>query len=164
MEEVITIDGRQFKLTTNRQLTLSEKEQTITDIRNGKLENIGKVNTLQNSVCVTLNASSGTAGPSISIQDITIGTVDCGTGPTCPGDYTCMNPDCSDSVTVIVTFANSGDTDGSATPTLSINGTDSGTTPSEGAQITIPAGGSATATFVGITLSSGPNTVCASWT
>ncbi len=33
MEEILTIDGRQFKLTTDRPLTATEKQQTIAQIR-----------------------------------------------------------------------------------------------------------------------------------
>lgn len=33
MEEIITVDGRQFKLTTDRPLTVQEKTQTIAEIR-----------------------------------------------------------------------------------------------------------------------------------
>lgn len=58
-------------------------------------------------------------------------TIDRGTGPICPSDSTCANPMCTpaDSVTVVVTYANSGDQDGTASPTLSINEIDIDITP-----------------------------------
>lgn len=164
MEEIVNVDGRIYRLTSDRSLTVSETTKAITDIRSGKMTNL-KVRALQNQVCTSINTVSSAVGPSIAITDITIGTIDCGTGPTCPGDFTCTNPMCTpaDSVTVVVTYANSGDQDGTASPALSINGVNTGITPSEGATITISAGGLAIATFVGVTLDAGPNNVCASW-
>lgn len=166
MEEIVTVDGRRFKLTTDRPLTASEKERAIADIRSGKMANIRRVQTLQNQVCTTINMLAGAVGPNVAIQGITIGTVDCGTNPACPGDLTCTNPACTppDALTVVITFANSGDQNGPATPKLSVNGIDIGIIPNEGVTITVPAGGIATATFTGVTLVAGPNNVCASWT
>lgn len=82
MEEIVTVDGRKFKLTTDRPLTASEKER-IADIRSGKM-NTRRVQTLQNQVCTTINMLAGAISPNIAIQCITIGTIDCGTNPACP--------------------------------------------------------------------------------
>jgi hypothetical protein len=127
-----------------------------------------KQQTLQNQACVQITLQPPTPTttpppslPTITITDINIGGVDCA-GGSCAGGLICSNDGCtpSDTVPVVVTFANSGSGDGTVTPTCSVNGTDSGVAPTEGATITVPAGGTATATFATVTLPGGTNNVC----
>ena len=149
MEEMVNINGRVFKLTTDRKLTTLERARVISNIRSGRIGDL-------------IVSNQVVSGPSIALQDITIGGIDCKLDPTCPNDFVCTNTMCTplDAVTVVVTFTNSGDQDGQITPTLLINHADSGIIPSEGATIIVPAGGIATATYVGTTLDPGPNNVC----
>jgi len=169
MEEVITLDGRQFRLTTNRPLTILEKEQAIADIKKqtSTITNLGRIQTLVQT-CATITML---APANITVTDITIGTVDCVTGPTCP-DLVCTNAECepSESVTVVVTFENSGDVNGSIIPTLTVNG-GIPIDPTETTPITVPKAtgtppaipGTATATFTDVPLARGENNVCVNW-
>lgn len=118
---------------------------------------------LQNQTCAQIRMLQG---PTISVTDINIGGIDCGTGGACPTDVICTNDGCipPDMLPVVVTFGNTGDVDGSISPTLSVNGTNTGIVPNEGATITVPAGGMAVVTFSNVTLSHGANNVCTSWT
>lgn len=164
MEEIVTVDGREFRLLTDHQLTASERAQTISDIRNGNMANLG-VMSLQNQACASINMLQPPTAAAVTAVDITVGGIDCGAPGPCPTDLTCANAGCvpPDAIPVVVTFANSGTTDVPITPMLTINGADSGATPAEGSTITVPAGTTATATYTGLTLISGPNSVCVNW-
>lgn len=118
--------------------------------------------TLQNQTCASIGMLQG---PTISVVDINVGGIDCGTGGVCPTDLICTNDGCMppDMLPVVVTFGNSGDIDGSIGPALSVNDTATGIVPNEGVTITVPAGGMAVATFSGVTLARGMNNICASW-
>lgn len=92
----------------------------------------------------------------ITLQTIQIGGADCIGGCT----LTCGGGGCTVplGIDVIATFANSG-TVGDITPTLTVGG-GSPIAPTEGATITVPEGGFATATFAATGLVSGDNNVC----
>lgn len=164
MEEIITVDGRTLRLTTDHQLTESEKMQAIADIRNGNMPNLGVIS-LQNQACASINMLQPPTAADVSVVDITVGGVDCGAPGPCPTDLTCTNAGCvpPDAIPVVVTFSNSGTADVPITPILTINGADSGIFPNEGSTITVPAGTTAIATYAGLTLVSGPNSVCVNW-
>jgi len=163
MEEVITLDGRQFRLTTDRPLTILEKEQAIADIKKqtGTITNLGRIQTLVQT-CATITVL---APANITVTGITIDGVDCIEG--CTG--TCVDS-CPTTATVVVTFENSGNVDGSIIPTLTVNG---GTPiyPEEVTPITVPKAtgtpptipGTAIATFTGVSLARGENNVCVNW-
>lgn len=118
--------------------------------------------TLQDQTCASISMLQG---PTISVTDINIGGIDCGVGGPCPSYLVCTNDGCTppDTVPITVTFINSGDLDGAISPTVSVGGVDTGIVPNEGASITVPAGGSAIATFAGVTLVHGDNSVCVNW-
>lgn len=166
MEEIIDIDGRQFKLMTDYPLTMEQKAQAIAEIRrqpecgcSDKMANLGEIYTLPGPVCTTITMR---APANISVSDITIGGVDCGTSA-CP-DIICTNYGClpHDSLPVVVTFANSGDISGNITPTLTVG---TGTPiPANTPTIIVPALGDNTATFTVTAFVRGPNSVCVNWT
>lgn len=164
MEEIVTVDGRMFRLATDRQLTASEREQAIADIRSGNMPNLG-LRSLQNQACASINMIQPPAEIQVSVTGITVGGIDCGAPGPCPTDLTCTNAGCvpPDAIPVVITFMNAGAADVPITPILTINGADSGIVPVEGSTITVPAGATTIATYNGLTLVAGPNSICVNW-
>jgi hypothetical protein len=166
MEETIILDGKQYKLKTDRPLTALERQQTISDIR--------KIDSMQipTQTCVTLSTQ---APPSIAITNIAIGEATCTLGTAeSPGicdSIICSDLDCTSMVRdVVVTFENGGDLDGTITPTLTIGGVPA--FDSSGIEISptpptvlVPFGGEpVSASFLGVALARGPNDICADFT
>jgi len=139
------------------------KDSKIWKMLQNQWKEQGQLIALQNQACASMMMLQG---PTISVTGINIGGVDCGPGGPCPSSLICTNDGCvpPDMVPVVVTFANSGDIDGPISPTLSVGGVDTGIVPTEGMSITVPAGGSATATFADVTLLRGSNDICVNWT
>ena len=176
MIEIVTVDGKQFELTTEYPLTEQQRQQTISDIRRqtgctscNKTQSLdGSIQTLAAS-CVNVTVD---APANVTITDVRIDGITCMTG-TCASHLVCASSDCTTkTATVVVTFQNSGDLDASITPTLKIGEVDVGTlSPSGPVPIAKAIGvypsmtpGVATATFTVVVLSRGSNTVCADLT
>lgn len=142
MEEIVTIDGKQYKLMYDRSLTVEQKTQAITDIRKqtgcgcgNKAVNLG-IQKLQPPIgtyeqpfdgCIGVNILQ--PGPAITIQGVAInGTIlnleICGCYPSpcdpmeyCNGMITCPEGIC----TATITWINIGDVDGAFTPQITID-------------------------------------------
>lgn len=171
MQETITVDGKQFMLMTDVPLTAEQKIHTITEIRrqDSKIANVGGAIHTLNSVCISIIMS---APAIITLADITVkdaagGTVSCTINSEC--SVTCTSTQCSgDTRDIIATFSNSGDIDGSVTPTLTVG---AGTPiPASVPTIAVPAStdggttlGTMTAMFTGVGLTRGANNVCINW-
>jgi hypothetical protein len=171
MKEVVTIDGKQFELDSEYPLTEEQRYQTTLDIRKqigcstcNKTRSLGDgMKILADPSCTDIMVY---APANVTITDITIGTVDCSIGPTCPDSITCTELGCTHiTVGATVTFANSGDIEGIITPTLDVgpigNIMTYGSTP---ATIHVPGLSTTTATFSGVELTRGSNHVCANFT
>lgn len=164
MIEIVTVDGKQFELATEYPLTEQQKQQTISDIRKqtgcsscNKTQSLGgNIQTLY-APCIDVIVQ---APATISVANVTISGVDCASG-TCP-TITCGTLSC-DSITrdIVVTYTNSGDQPGDVTPTLTVNTVAAIGIRSPVGLVAVPAGGSAIVTFSGVTLSRGPNNICA---
>ena len=149
-------------LTTDQQLTIEQRTQTIADIR--RQYGYNKTEALSEGfkdiysmaqVCATVVIQ---APGNVTIQNIKIGTTNC--METCsiiyPGTI---------STTATITFANSGDIGVDITPTVMVGGTLSGTTtpatvmvpPSPNLGITP---GTIDVTFAGVSLVRGSNNMC----
>jgi hypothetical protein len=172
MEEIITLDGKQFKLMSNRPLTSLERQQAILDIRKQSgCSSCNKTKSLINNMQTSTEACVGVAilASNVAITDVTIGA-SC-VGGTCP-DITCTELNCkSIAENVVVRFTNSGDADADIIPTLlvdnapPIDATGALVVPSESVPLRVSAsGGTATATFEKVVLVAGQNTVCADFT
>lgn len=186
MEELITIDGTQYKLVTDRPLTTEQRIQTITEIRKStgcgcgnKTVNLG-IQKLQQlppppgtyeqpfTGCMGLNI--GQTAPAITVQDFSINgvipdfsTCGCYPGPCtppgyCNGTIVCPGETC----TATITWANTGNANGTFTPQVTIDGD----TPITGdpATVTVPAQidaspGTVIQTF-SLHLSSGNHIIC----
>ena len=85
----------------------------------------------------------------ITIQNMTIGDMSCTSG--CTMSYTPGSP-----VDIVVTWVNSGGSNGTFTPTVTI----AGGTPITGLPITISPGGTGITTFPGVYLSEGSPNIC----
>lgn len=169
MKEIVTINGTQFELTTDHQLTDQERQQAILDITEqlGHISNIGDgIQTLA-AACIDVTVK---APALISITSVTI------SGDTCPsgtcGSIICTQPGCTDTVArdIIITFTNTGDLAATVTPTLTqtVDGNavamSIGASPPDTLVPRIADGGTATATFTGVLLSRGANHICADFT
>lgn len=184
MEELVTIDGTQFKLMTDQPLTAEQKTQTVEEIRKStgcgcgnKTVNLG-IQKLQPppsgtyeqpfSGCIRLNIEQ--TAPVITVQDFSISGVTpdlsicgCYPGPCtppgyCNGTIVCPGETC----TATITWANTGNADGTFTPQVTIDGG----TPITGdpATVIVPAQigaspGTAIQTF-SLHLSSGNHIIC----
>ena len=168
MIEIVTIDGKQFELTTEYPLTEQQRQQTISDIRRQTgCTSCNKTRSLDGSIqtlaapCIDVVIQ---APANVTVQKIEIGAVDCTDGVCSP--IVCSGGGCPASMTtsVTVTFANSGDIAQEITPTLNVGPTGSemlyNITP---ATVSIPPIGSNTATFTGVVLVRGPNHICATF-
>lgn len=172
MNEIITIDGKQFELITEYPLTEQQRQQTISDIRKqsgcgscNKTQSLdGSIQTLE-AGCIDVTVQ---APATITLKNVTIVGETC--TPTCP-NIICLTDACN-SITraVDVTFENSGDLPGTITPTLTVNLTPTTGTPPVGTA-TVPAratptgsNGTVTAHFTNVTLSRGLNHICAGFT
>lgn len=126
MEEIITVDGMQYVLTYNTQLTEEQRMQTILDIRKqsgcgcgNKAAHLGGVHTLQGHAYATINML---APPNITVTDINIGGIDCPSGA-CP-DTICTSIGCAtDTRNVIVRYENSGDIPVNIVPNIALTKT-----------------------------------------
>lgn len=126
MEEIITVDGMQYKLTYYSPLTEEQLTQTISNIKKGsgcgcgnKAAHLGEVYALQTSGCANLNML---APPNITVTGIKVGTIDCPTG-VCP-DTICTSIGCaSDTRDIVATYTNSGDVPLDIIPNLLISRT-----------------------------------------
>lgn len=160
MKEMVTIDGKQFELTTEYPLTEQQRQQTILDIRKqtgcssyNKTQSLdGSIQTLATS-CINVTV---VAPATIIITNITI-----------VGGFNIICPTvaCSSVTrTVNVTFENSGDLPGDVTPTLTVNSVAATGTPPGLTTIPAKAGdtnGIVTVYFSGVTLGRGSNQICA---
>ncbi len=154
MEEIITINGRKFKLSTDKQLTQSERALEIA--------NLAGVRTLQGSTCVTVTMVLPSV---ITVSSITLdsvyGEMDCTTGCTAVMQGNTPQP-----VDIVVTFTNSGTADGVVIPTIDVVQADGtpfyGIVPDEGLSLTVPAGGTVTGTFHA-QLIAGDNSICVNY-
>ena len=167
MIEIVTVDGKQFELTTEYPLTEQQRQQTISDIRRqtgctscNKTQSLGGgIQTLA-TACVDVNVLSAA---DIVITDITIvGT--CTIGGACAA-ITCETV-CTDVLQdVVVTFKNNGDIVGAITPVLSqtVNAIPVAspviTTPPI-VPVSVGAGETVLVTFGGVKLLRGTNNVC----
>lgn len=164
MNEIVTIDGRQFELIAEYPLTEQQIQQTISDIRKqSECSSCNKTQSLNGSIqtltlpCINVEVQ---VPATIAITNVTISGVDCSTG-TCP-PITCTSiTDCTITRNVAVTFTNSGDQSGNITPTLTVN-----TVPATGTRlpvgtVTVSPGTPVVVTFFDVTLSRGPNSICA---
>jgi hypothetical protein len=95
--------------------------------------------------------SSAPSQANITIQNITVGGTSCLTGCT----ITCATG-CPAIVDIVVTWINSGSSNGTFTPTITV----AGGTSIPGTQIMIVPGGTGTTTFLGISLPQGTPSVC----
>jgi hypothetical protein len=95
--------------------------------------------------------SSAPSQANITIQNITVGGTSCLTGCT----ITCVTG-CPAIVNIIVTWINSGSSNGTFTPTITV----AGGTSIPGTQIMIAPGGTGTTTFLGVSLPQGTPSVC----
>lgn len=168
MKETIIVDGKQFILTTDLPLTVKQKEQAIVEIRRqsgcgcgNKMANLrDAIQTLQVSKCADITML---APANITVEDITIGATVCPSpGFVCsPDTIQCTNTGCTDSVVVVITWANSGDVSGTFTPTLAVTPLPQGIpTTYPGTQTTVSALSTATTTFSDVVLARGSNHVC----
>jgi hypothetical protein len=115
--------------------------------------------TSPHTICATPNPTSLACATitvrtqaNITIQSIMVGSTTCLTG--C--NVTCATT-CPTTVNIVVTWANSGGSSGTFTPTVAINGG----TAIPGSQITVAASpGTGTTTFTGVVLPQGAPSVC----
>lgn len=170
MIEIITIDDKQFELTTEYPLTVQQKSQIIEDMRNrlrcdtckDATSNLGEGIQSLTVACVDIIVQAPTT---IAITTITVGTDTCTIGGTCPNNIICPDANCSPITRdITVTFENSGDIPGDIVPTLTVDGTTT-----TGTLATVPArsggiNGTIDIMFTGITLIRGSNHICADWT
>jgi hypothetical protein len=173
MEELITLDGKQFKLMSDYPLTAFERQQTISDIRKqsgcsscNKTQSLGNgIQSLQNSTCVSVILQ---APASIAVTSIVIGESVCVTSP----PYTCPSIPCDDlacttmAKNVVVRFTNSGDVDGTITPTIVVTDKDglaSGPIPPDASPAPVPHGSYLDVTWTAVRLSRGSNNVCVNY-
>ena len=96
--------------------------------------------------CITVNMQQPAT---ITIQSITVNGAPCGScNVTCPTG-------CPSDISVVVTWANSGDFSGTFTPTITVD-----TAPTTGTSVTVLAGGTNTSTFSVTGLARGSHNIC----
>jgi hypothetical protein len=167
MEELITLDGKQFRLMSDRPLTTFERQQTISDIRRqsecsscNRTQSLGNgIQTLASS-CIDITVE---APADIAVTGIKVGSDTCPTGTCNP--LMCSSTGCnSDNLArdVDVTYTNRGDQPGDIAPTLaiSIGGIPIPPSPYTNIPLHILGGHSAIATF-SVVLARGTNHICA---
>lgn len=176
MKEIVTIDGKQFELTTEYPLTEQQRQQTISDIRKqswynsyNKIQNLGNgIQTLA-APCIDVIVQAPAA---IVITNITIGET-LGTEDSCLlgtcNPVICSNTGCTVTRKTVVTFENSGDIDQLIIPKLSVGTTEYTTTIP--ASVTVPARATPTSAngtidvmFDNIILNRGSNNICVTFT
>lgn len=122
MEEIITVDGMQYRLISNSPLTVQQRSQTISDIRRQSGCGCGKQTASimpQKSVRMNINAQPP---PNITIENIKVGGIDC-ISDTCP-DTTCTGVGCTtDTRDVVATYMNSENIPVDIVPNLTVGKT-----------------------------------------
>ncbi len=105
--------------------------------------------------CITVNMQQLAT---ITIQSMvaqSITCAQCATPPCTTCNVVCPGGTCPSNISVVVTWANSGDFSGTFTPTITVD-----TVPTIGTSVTVPASGTNTSTFSVNGLSRGTHNIC----
>jgi hypothetical protein len=168
MKEIVTVDGKQFELTTEYPLTEQQRQQTISDIRKStgcsscnKTQSLGgNIQTLA-AVCVDVVVQTPAV---VTVTGIQVGEAACTIGAGTCTPLVCSDAGCTGGLTksVTATFTNTGDASITITPKLDLGPIGSITEYSANPITVLIPGNStaATATFDSILLARGPNHIC----